>query len=108
MMSDIEKHVLPLEIPAGLIPHFQEYDPTSLDLERDSNLVIQRTLEFGTWDEVRWLFGLYGRRKICASVRQYGERGLSPVAFNYWRKLLGIRKWRKSPFSTLRSELWNP
>jgi len=107
-MSKIENQVPEHEIPAGLKPHFQEYDPASLYLKRDANLVIQRTLEFGTWDEVRWLFRLYGKRRVGAYVRQYGERGLSPVVFNYWRKLLGIRKWRKPPFSEVRNELWNP
>jgi hypothetical protein len=28
-------------IPPGLWPHFQEYDPNNLELERDANLVIQ-------------------------------------------------------------------
>lgn len=95
------------EIPSRLRPYFQEYDPDSLDLERDANLVIQRTLEFGDWEEVRWLFRLYGKRRISAYVFDYGERGLSPVTFNYWLILLGIHKWWKSPFSTLRKELWN-
>jgi hypothetical protein len=96
------------KIPDVMKPHFQEYDTANLDLERDSNLVIQRTLEFGDWEEVRWLFRLYGKRRISDYMRQYGERGLSPVVFTYWRKLLGLRKWRKAPFSQLRNELWNP
>lgn len=94
-------------LPDRLWPHFQEYDPNSLDLERDANLVIQRVLEFGNWNELRWLFRLYGKPRISAYVRQYGERGLSRVTFNYWRKLLGIRKWRKAPFSAVKDELWN-
>jgi len=44
-------------IPSGLRPHFQEYDLSSLDLDRDADLIIQRTLEYGTWDEIRWLVG---------------------------------------------------
>jgi hypothetical protein len=95
------------DIPGGLRPHFQEYDLDSLELERDANLVIQRTLEHGTWDEVRWLFGTYGRPRIRAFVRERGERLLSPVTFNYWRKLLRIRHWRRSPFPTSREEIWN-
>lgn len=95
------------DIPEGLRPHFQEYDLDALELERDANLVIQRTLEHGTWDEVRWLFGVYGRGRICTFVRERGERLLSPVTFSYWRKLLGIRRWRRSPFPTPREEIWN-
>ena len=95
------------EIPGGLRPHFQEYDPAALDLQRDANLIIQRTLEYGTWDEVRWLFGTYGRARIRAFVRERGERMLSRVTFNYWRKLLGVRRWRRSPFPTAAGEVWD-
>ena len=95
-------------IPPGLKPHFQEYDFSNLQLERDANLVMQRTLDYGTWEEVRWLFQVYGKRRICKFLRQYGERWLNPVAFHYWRKLLGLRKWRRSPFPTAKSEVWIP
>ena len=95
------------DIPPGLWPHFQEYDVQSLDLQRDANLIIQRTLEYGTWDELRWLFRRYGVQRIRAFLRQWGERQLSRVTFNYWRKLLGVRRWRRSPFSIAKGELWN-
>jgi Family of unknown function (DUF6922) len=98
---------MPINIPAGLHPHFQEYDVIALDFTRDANLIIQRTLEFGTWEEVRWLFTVYGSKPIRAFVKQYGERWLRPVSFQYWRKLLRIDKWRHSPFPTNKGELWN-
>jgi|GEM_PF-1400623 len=82
------------QIPAGLRPHLQEYDPLTLDLQRDANLVIQRALEHGTWDDVRWLFTTYRPAHIRAFLREHGERLLSPGTFNYWRKLLRIRRWQ--------------
>ena len=96
------------EIPPGLRPHFQEYDVMTLDLINDANLIIQRTLEFGSWEENRWLFAIYGAKHICTFLRRYGERWLRPVVFNYWRKLLRIRRWRRSPFPTKKGELWPP
>jgi len=95
------------DIPSGLRPHFQEYDVRTLDLDRDVNLIIQRTLEYGTWDEVRWLFGIYGGPRIRTFVQERGERLLSRVTFNYWRKLLGVRHWRHSPFPTAKGEVWD-
>lgn len=94
-------------IPSGLRPYFQEYDPQTLDLDGDANLIMQRTLEYGTWDEVRWLFSVYGYQRIRAFVQERGERLLSRVTFNYWRKLLGIHQWRRSPFPTAKGELWD-
>jgi hypothetical protein len=42
-------------IPSALRPYVQEYDPQTLDIDHDANLIIQRALEHGTWDEVRWV-----------------------------------------------------
>lgn len=103
----VNKTVQQQKIPAGLIPHFQEYDTADLDIAQDADLIIQRTLEFGTWDEVRWLFQVYGARRVRLFLRRHGERWLKPVSFLYWRKLLRISKWEKSPFPTPRGELWN-
>jgi len=94
-------------IPPDLHPFFQEYNLATLDLTRDANLIIQRTLEFGTWDEVRWLFETYGALKLRSYLRQFGERGLHPVCFTYWRKLFHLRQWRHSPFPTAKGEVWN-
>jgi hypothetical protein len=93
-------------IPAGLKPYFQEYDLTQLDLNRDANLILQRTLEFGTWDELRWLFSIYSVKRIRIFLREHGERWLKPVTFHYWRKLLRIRTWKKPPFAKVAGELW--
>jgi len=95
------------KIPKGLKPYFQEYDIARLNLARDANLIIQRTLEFGTWDELRWLFETYRSKRIRLFLREHGERGLKPVTFNYWRKLLGVRRWKKSPFLIAKGELWH-
>ncbi len=94
------------KIPSGLVPHFQEYDVSQLDLTSDANLVIQRTLEFGTWSEIRWLFKTYGSQRIRLFLREHGERWLNRVTFHYWRKLFGLRKWKSSPFPTPKGELW--
>ena len=95
------------EIPAGLWPHSQEYDPLALDLVRDANQVIQRTLEHGTWDEVRWLFSTYDAPCIRIFLREHGERLLSPGSFNYWRKLLQIRRWARAPFTLPKGQVWD-
>ena len=95
------------EIPNSLKPYFQEYDLSALNVVRDANLIMQRTLDYGTWEEVRWLFEAYGARQIRAFLRRYGEKWLRPPAFNYWRKLLGIRRWRRSHSPIAKGELWD-
>lgn len=94
-------------IPERLASYFQEYDVKELSLARDANLVIQRTLEFGTVQEIQWLFRVYGKARVKRFLAELGERGLSRKAFNYWRLLLGVRKWRKSPFLIARERVWS-
>jgi hypothetical protein len=94
------------QIPAELKAHFQEYDTSQLDFTRDANLIIQRALEFGTWDEIRWLFETYRLKRIRLFLREHGQLWLKPATFHYWCKLLGIRKWKTSPFPTAKGELW--
>ncbi len=94
-------------IPESMRMYFQEYNPDQLNLAEQADLIIQRTLEFGDWEDLRWLFQMYGSKRIRAFLRQRGERWLRPPVFNYWRKLLRIRKWEKSPFPTDKGELWN-
>jgi hypothetical protein len=105
-VSNIPRH--PPDIPVGLKPYFQEYDLSNLDLDQDADLIIQRSLEFGTWEEVRWMIGHYGMPRVRVFLKWNGERWLSPVVFNYWRKLLDIEEWRHSPFQIPKGELWNP
>ncbi len=97
-----------LQIPSGLKPYFQEYDLAQLDIFEDANLILQRTLEFGTWDEVRWLLTTYGSKRVRLFLRQHGQRWLRPSTFHYWRKLFGIRKWQKPPFDPVGREVWIP
>jgi len=94
-------------IPGDLAPYFQEYDLQTLNLDDDANLIIQRTLEYGSWEEVRWLFGTYSKTRIRIFIRERGERLLSPVTFHYWHKLLRIRRWRSAPFPMARAEVWD-
>ena len=94
-----------MPIPRSLQPYFQEYDLVELNLRRDADLIIQRTLEYGDWDEIRWLFQVYPRQRVRRFLREHGERWLKPVTFNYWRKLLGLRRWQPAPFG--KGEVWS-
>ncbi len=95
-----------MTIPPNLRPFFQEYELESLKPTRDANLIIQRTLEYGNWDDIRWTFRMYGSKRVRKFVRERGERMLSRVAFNYWRRLLHVQRWRHSPFAIPKGTLW--
>jgi len=93
-------------IPDSLSRLFQEYDLASVDIKAHASIIIERILEMGTWEELHWLFHTYGVQPIIDYLSQLGDRRLSPVAFNYWRKLLKIDNYQVAPFHEIRKDLW--
>jgi hypothetical protein len=76
-------------IPQSLAPFFQEYRLSDLDPERASATIIERTLQFGSRAEIRWLFGRYPQARIMAWLRQNGAERLPEPHLTFWKLLLG-------------------
>lgn len=95
-----------VSIPSSLWPYFQEFDPQRLDCKADADLIIQRTLEYGTWEEIRWLIAFYGVERVRKFLRRHGERLLSAPSFTYWRKLFEVKHWQRSPFRDEAKQVW--
>lgn len=94
------------KIPKTTAPYFQEYELSTLDIKKDAELIIGRTLEFGTREELKWLFMTYGSQKIKEFVRTRGYRVLSERGFNYWRTVLKIRRYEKPDFLSDKYLFW--
>ena len=43
---------------------FWDVDPKTIDPKKNARYIIERILDFGNDDEVRWLFGFYSSRLI--------------------------------------------
>ncbi len=43
---------------------FWDVDPKTIDEKRHATYIIERILDFGNDDEVRWMWQTYSRRKI--------------------------------------------
>lgn len=83
------------QIPASSAPFFQEYRFEELDAEKDSSLVMERILAFGSQEELIWLFRFYGREKIKAWVNENGFRLLTYRRYNLWCVLLELPRQAK-------------
>jgi hypothetical protein len=79
-------------VPPSLAPFFQEYDIARLNPETDSFTIIERTLQFGNREELRWLFKRYSRQQIADWVRQFGIARLPQPHLNFWQIILDISK----------------
>ncbi|MBD3287949.1 hypothetical protein GF337_04025 [candidate division KSB1 bacterium] len=93
--------------PTSLSRLFQEYDFERMDVRQHANIIIERTLEMGNWEELHWLFHHYGIQRITEYLKQLGSRRLSKMTFNYWIKLLQIKEYRPAPFAEIRDKLWS-
>ena len=66
---------------------FWDVDPGTIDLEKHARYVIERILDFGTDEEVRWLFKRYPREKI-AGVLKLPRGQVDPKSRALWKLIL--------------------
>jgi hypothetical protein len=77
-------------IPTTLAPFFQEYDLATLNPQKDAHTIIERALQFGNREELRWLFSVYGQDEIASWVRQFGKEKLPQPHRAFWEIVLDI------------------
>lgn len=77
-------------IPASLAPFFQEYDLAQLDLERSRFTIIERVLQLGDRQEIRWLFTVYPKQEISDWVSCWGEEALPEPHRTFWKLVLSV------------------
>jgi hypothetical protein len=80
----------PHSLPASTAWLFPEYDFADMDPEEHAGVIIERVLERGSWDELRWLFTRYGEPRVAEWVRRHGFRLLSRRSFALWQVALGV------------------
>jgi len=65
---------------------FWDIDPATLNERRHARYIIERILDFGTDEEVRWMYGAYPHTLIRDIVEH--SRVLRPETRPLWRQLL--------------------
>jgi len=64
---------------------FWDADTKSIKLKKNAKYIIERVLDFGTDNEVRWLNKNYSKPMIKKVVKN--SRGLHPKTKNLWQLL---------------------
>jgi hypothetical protein len=80
----------PNRLPADAGWLFPEYDFECMNPRDHRGVIMERVLEKGSWEQVRWLFAAYGEAEVAEWVRGHGYRLLSKRSFALWRLALGI------------------
>jgi hypothetical protein len=79
-------------LPADAAWLFPEYDFSSVNLKTHRGVIIERILERGTWEQLRWLFAVVGEKTAAEWVRRHGFRLLTKRSFALWRLALDVGK----------------
>jgi len=90
-------------VRASLRPAFQEYRLEDLDLTRDADLIIERTLAVGDRGEIRWLLRCYGRHAVIDWLGRRGARRLPHRRYNLWCVLLDVQR---EPYRDGGNRIW--
>jgi hypothetical protein len=84
-----------MTLPPGIQACLWSWDPSSLDLRRDRRLVITRVLNYGRWNDVRWLLKRYRLRDIRQTLREPARGVWLPDVLNFWVRRLHVRLSKK-------------
>jgi hypothetical protein len=86
------------DLPPSTAWLFPEYAFDRMNTRDFANVIIERTLDRGSWEQIRWLLNRYERHVINDWVRFHGYRRLDKRAFRYWCWMLGLSEYRTPPW----------
>lgn len=66
-----------------------DVDPGSVDPERHSDYLIERVMQRGGFEAMRWLRARYPRETLAEFLRRRGDR-LAPRERAYWALIAGV------------------
>ena len=87
---------------------FWDVDPKTIDKKKNAQYIIQRILEMGKPEEVKWLLENYDKRTIKKTLME--RRGFSNRTINFWALFFNIPKNKilclSKPYQKMRKALW--
>lgn len=88
---------------------FWEADFGAIDPQLHADSILARVLEFGFFDDVKWILANYGEARIHRFFREVGHPEISDRTRNCWRAVLGAHgePWASPPaWRKHNSTLW--
>lgn len=79
-----------MDIPDSFGKYFWDTDVNKLDTGEHSEFIIERMLEFGDFEVLRWLFEVYPLNYIKDTLKK--SRTLSRKSANFWSIFLEVDK----------------
>ena len=80
------------KIPAKFQDVFWEVEPDELDTEKYPEYIMERILEYGTLEGLKWLRNILGDERIKQYITsRTGRRRLSTITLNFWQIILNVK-----------------
>lgn len=92
-------------IPVDMAWLFPEYAFAMMDVQTHRGVIIERVLERGSWEQLRWLFATYGEAGAADWVSQHGFRLLSKRSFALWRLVLNVEHYHAPDWAIAAKQL---
>ena len=96
------------KLPKELARYFWDVDAGKIDLVRNERYVIERLLEFGDTDAIRWILKHYSKQAVISSVKR--SRQISPKTANFWALIYSIPREEvrclEPSYLQLRKQVW--
>jgi hypothetical protein len=99
--SEMKQPVMPSDT-AWLFP---EYAFAAMDVQTHRGVIIERVLERGSWEQLRWLFATYGEAAVADWVARHGFRLLSKRSFALWRLVLEVENYHAPDWAIAAKQL---
>lgn len=85
------KNIKKSKIPKKMKWLFWSYDINSLDSKKDKDYIITQTLNYGTWEDVRWLFRVYLEKEIIKVIKNPSQGLWFEKILDFWLKMFALK-----------------
>ncbi len=84
--------------PQSIKSALWSYDPSQLDISRDSERIITNVLNFGTRPATDWLFSAYSRDQIKNVVSSPMPGEWNKKSLNFWATVFNVESQTRTRF----------
>ena len=80
-----------VKIPQKMKWLFWSYDIKSLNLGRDKDYIISQVLNYGTWEDLKWLYKAYSEKDIKKIIKNPSRGVWFEKVLNFWTIVFNIK-----------------
>lgn len=79
------------KIPKKMQWLFWSVNIDDLDLKRDKDYIISQVLNYGTWEDLKWLFKVYSEKEIKNVIKNPGRGLWFRDVLNFWDLMFDLK-----------------